>query len=261
MKYLPRTHGTNIQFLYDHLGKHNNKINVDIVKTASKYMAADVHTKGFVNPEDWLHVCSLINMCYPKDFAKRIKEHHDTFSLEGKVDKVEGDESTIVHYDANDFLSDAASGSSAFCQESSIATVAQVKHPLRRCRACIAMAPKKEALPGERTPTAPAICSRPGASSGAGPKAKAEAKRPNVHLFDQMYDRVAEQFPATEPRPRVKLGQDGHRLRVKSGQDSLRRTRSIQTRRGEDQRAVRVVQLVAMRVVCLYAMHTSVQWQ
>ena len=87
MKYLNRTQGINIQMLHEFVGLDNPDCPCALVKTASKDMVADIHTKGFPNAEEWIHAHRIANLFYEKDFDEVFKEHIDYFIRQGAIAK------------------------------------------------------------------------------------------------------------------------------------------------------------------------------
>ena len=73
MRYLGRTQGVNIQMLHEFMGMAKSDCPRSLVKTTSADMVADIHTKGYPNSEEWIHVHENANMFYAKDFEKVFK--------------------------------------------------------------------------------------------------------------------------------------------------------------------------------------------
>jgi len=70
-----------LMFLHENLGSEDRNIAFDLTYTHTKLMAADIHTKGFSNLDEWLRVCALINVLPPGTLFDRVRQHQ-LFSLD-----------------------------------------------------------------------------------------------------------------------------------------------------------------------------------
>ena len=52
MRWLSRSHGLAIRYLYDHLGKEKTKDNTELFYIRSNFIVADIYTKVFSSKED-----------------------------------------------------------------------------------------------------------------------------------------------------------------------------------------------------------------
>ena len=87
MRYIGRSQGINIQILHEYLGIDNPDCPCYLIKTDSKDMVADIHTKGFIDPADWIHVCQNANMFYGVDLDDVVKPHVEYFLRQKEVEK------------------------------------------------------------------------------------------------------------------------------------------------------------------------------
>ena len=62
MRYLKRTHGVSVSWLHERFKEPD----LQLVYELSAKMAADIYTKGFLDPQKWELVCGLINIIDPK---------------------------------------------------------------------------------------------------------------------------------------------------------------------------------------------------
>ena len=79
MKYIGRSQGINIQFLFEFLGTPNTTCPNELVKTESEWMVADIHIKGFTSEPKWRHASEQANVFYQDDLVRLIKKHVETY--------------------------------------------------------------------------------------------------------------------------------------------------------------------------------------
>ena len=73
MRQLGRVHRVAIAVLHERLGDPKTRDSVDLIHTPSKKMSADIYTKPFVTPDEWLRVCINISIYPGKDLQKTIE--------------------------------------------------------------------------------------------------------------------------------------------------------------------------------------------
>jgi hypothetical protein len=62
MKHLGRVHRVSIGWLYERLGNEETRDPCDFEDTGTDFMAADIYTKAFTDPDKWAHALRLINL-------------------------------------------------------------------------------------------------------------------------------------------------------------------------------------------------------
>ena len=87
MRSISRSQDINIQILHEFLGVDNPDRPCYLIETDSKDRVADIHTKGFIDPADWIYVCQNANMFYLSDSANVIEAHDEYFKRQLEVEK------------------------------------------------------------------------------------------------------------------------------------------------------------------------------
>ena len=70
LRWLARSHGISIAYLYEKLGMPDRSDNILLAYTRSEWMAADVYTKMFTSKSAWNKALALINIVDLEDLVK-----------------------------------------------------------------------------------------------------------------------------------------------------------------------------------------------
>ena len=111
MRYLGRTHGISIQFLFEHMGAACTDTRFNLVYTNTLNMVADIHTKGFSDEKKWKHASELCNVVYAHEYSQTIKNHQTRFmenkqSAESPLKDTLDDSATCAVWLSSTFASD-----------------------------------------------------------------------------------------------------------------------------------------------------------
>ena len=72
--------------LHENLNQNNPLVPYDVQYTDSHLMVADVHTKGFTDPNKWLHAQMMAGIVEPCQLEEKMRYHKQWFNHQGKMD-------------------------------------------------------------------------------------------------------------------------------------------------------------------------------